>query len=56
MIHEDLNRVDFPPPITPVREYTSNTENQVELEILASVSWGDYLKRSKSIIVDLMQG
>lgn len=55
MIHEDLNRVHFPPPTVMAREY-SEEYDQNELEKLAAVSWGDYLLRSKSIIVDLMQG
>lgn len=54
MIHEDLNRVAYPPPVTPVREYTSRQVEELHLERLASLSWKDYLCRSKSIIVDLM--
>jgi ubiquitin C-terminal hydrolase len=55
-LHEDLNRVPYPPPSVPTREYCYEKDNEMELELLASISWSDYLERSKSIIVDLMQG
>ena len=43
MLHEDMNRVPYPPPYTPIREYCSKNEDEQELEILASMSWKDYL-------------
>ncbi|CAD8149615.1 unnamed protein product [Paramecium octaurelia] len=55
MIHEDLNRVTFPIKSVQLREYSGDC-NQRELEKQAAETWGDYLQRSKSIIVDLMQG
>ena len=55
-LHEDLNRVPYPPPVLPIREYHKNEDDELELELLASISWKDYLERNKSIIVDLMQG
>lgn len=54
MIHEDLNRVQYPPPQTQTKEYDGTNGNDHDLEVLASLSWKDYLQRSKSIIVDLM--
>ncbi|KAL4497886.1 hypothetical protein ABPG72_000641 [Tetrahymena utriculariae] len=53
-IHEDLNRVEKKPYVEQ-KEYFKNL-NQKELEKLAADSWGDYLKRNKSVIVDLFQG
>lgn len=56
MIDEDLNRVTYPAPHTATREYNSKLGGEHEQEVLASLSWRDHLMRSKSIIVDLMQG
>eukprot|EP00825_Cyclidium_porcatum_P028290 TRINITY_DN3058_c0_g1_i1.p1 TRINITY_DN3058_c0_g1~~TRINITY_DN3058_c0_g1_i1.p1 ORF type:complete len:628 (-),score=146.91 TRINITY_DN3058_c0_g1_i1:3-1886(-) len=54
MLHEDLNRVKVKPYVE-IKEYTKLL-SQEEQEKLAADSWKDYLKRNKSVIVDLFQG
>ncbi|KAM3127153.1 hypothetical protein pb186bvf_020747 [Paramecium bursaria] len=54
-IHEDLNRVKYPPPEIDIKEYEC-VQDVVELEKIAAQSWGEYLMRGKSVIIDLMQG
>lgn len=49
-IHEDLNRVKKKPTVTSLE---SDGKNDLEVGIK---SWENYLKRNKSIIVDLMVG
>lgn len=49
-LHEDLNRVREKP-LVPLIEYHEEDDEKASGE-----SWRDYLKRSQSIIVDLMHG
>ncbi len=49
-LHEDLNRVKEKP-LVPLIEYHEEDDEKASRE-----SWRDYLKRSQSIIVDLMHG
>ena len=49
-LHEDLNRVKEKP-LVPLIEYHEEDDEKASTE-----SWWDYLKRSQSIIVDLMHG
>ncbi|CAD8107209.1 unnamed protein product [Paramecium sonneborni] len=50
MLHEDLNRVKIKPYVE------EKTYDQQPNQIQANRAWQDYLKRNRSIIVDLFQG
>ncbi|CAM9805211.1 unnamed protein product [Chrysoparadoxa australica] len=50
-VHEDLNRVDSKPYVEDVEGDGKKSDERVAME-----AWEGYLKRNKSVVVDLMQG
>lgn len=57
-LHEDLNRVQEQPPPTSPAELKEDERVAAERgeEVAGALAWGRHLERSKSFLVDLMQG